>query len=406
VQSATTTVILEDESTSVSEADARLLVAAFGLAAFPVRVLTIEQGIPLSALAAAAAERADRIVALAAVIGIAGATTATVLSPEQAATIGRRFLIAIDQILPVADEFIGMEENPLRREQTPEKDVVHGDLFPVYRRGFGRALLQLHVTGIGNRTIGPMLVNRDEGRGIGFAGAVADAQLLIFDEQGRVTLAGSDVTANAYAWKGACWAGNDDDPAAPRDFVFDGPGADAARLAVFAVAEPFDALAGDFSFPHAGDPLTVPGVGVGRTRFAFFVQTAHYSPADESIDPPLPIPLSPRPHAGFADGSVFAADGDPNAPAARITLSWLEHEAYAVRVLLPRRFALCDAEGSQTIADMVEQTLERQRSAGVDIRVEYIDDRWILGTSGVGAANAADPILGLRGGSVLWTPTS
>jgi hypothetical protein len=109
-----------------------------------------------------------------------------------------------------------------------------------------------------------MLVNRDEGRGIGFVGKVPDGELLIFDEAGHVTLSGADVTADAFAWKGACFASNDDDPAAPHDFVFDGPGVtDDARRAVFAIAAPFDALDGSFAFPTAGDPLTVPGVGVG-----------------------------------------------------------------------------------------------------------------------------------------------
>jgi len=399
-------ITIAGEEQALSEEDARTLVAAFGKAAFPVRVLRHDGAMTVRALATATAQRADRIAALATAIGVAGATSTTILGPEQAATIGRRFLVVIDHLLPVADEFLGIEENPLRREETPELEATNAQLFPIYRRGFDRSLLQLRVTGIGDRTHGPMLVNRDEGRGIGFAGKVADGQLLVFDEQGRVTLDGTDVTASAFAWQGACFAGDDDDPAAPRDFVLDGPGAPADRIAKFAVAEPFDALDGSFVFPHAGDPLTVPGVGVGRTRFAFFVQVAHWSRLDETVDPAVLIPLSPRPHAGFLDQSVFAiGSGDSDAPAARITLSWLEHEAYAVRVLLPRRFVLCDAEEQPTLANRVQAALARHRAAGVDLRVEYIEDRWILGSGEVGAADAADPILGLRGGSVLWTTT-
>ena len=88
--------------------------------------------------------------------------------------------------IPTGGEVIGMEENPVRREVTPEPPDPpdpskplgaprkNAELFRVYRRGFGRSLLQVRIWGVGNRTVGPMLVNRDEGRGIGFAGEVPD----------------------------------------------------------------------------------------------------------------------------------------------------------------------------------------------------------------------------------------
>ncbi len=275
----------------------------------------------------------------------------------------------------------------------------------MYRRGFGRSLLQIHVTGIGNRTIGPMLVNRDEGLGIGFAGSVPDGKMLVIDEAGHVTLDGADVTSSAFAWQGACFAADDDNPAAPHDFVFDGPGVGDERRAVFAVATPFDALDGTFAFPTAGDPLPVPGINVGPTRFAFFVQEAHFSDVDASVTPSLPVPISPRTHVGFLDGSVFAPPLDSEqTPAATVGLSWLEHEAYALRVVLPRRFASFDVTGQPPMSELVRRALERHRPAGVDVRVEYVDDRWILGASDVTAGAAADPILSLRGGSVLWAP--
>ena len=328
-------------------------------------------------------------------------------------------------VLPAAlpaDEVIGMEENPVRREESPAPPSPpaprrHAELFHVYRRGFGRSLLRVQVTGIGNRSIGPMLVNRDEGRGIGFSGTVPDGAVLVFDEAGRVTLDGTDVTAAAFAWTGACFAANDDDPAEPHDFVFAGPGIPAERRAVFAVATPFDALDGAFTFPGPGDPLAVPGIGVGRTRFAFFVQQAHFAAVDESVSPATPVPLSPRPHAGVFDASVFAPPGAPIQPAANVALSWLEHEAYAVRILLPRRYAQFDAAGQPPITELVRRALERHRAAGVEgaraedgsepppgVRVEYVEDLWTLGASDVAGASTADPILSLRGGSVLWTP--
>jgi hypothetical protein len=303
-----------------------------------------------------------------------------------------------------ASEIIGMEENPVRRELTPDTPRAHAELFRVYRRGFGRSLLQVRITGAGNRSVGPMLVNRDEGIGIGFAGIVPDGTILVFDEAGRVSLEGRDVTASAFAWQGACFAADDDDPAVPRDFVFGGPGVDPARRAMFAVATPFDALDGAFAFPHAGDPIPMPGIGIGTTRFAFFVQEAHFASMDDTVVPNVPVPLSPRPHGGILDMSVFAPPGDAEqSPSAGVALSWLEHEAYALRILLPRRFAQFDSPPPELgLADLVGRALERHRPAGVQVRVEYAEDRWILGGSDVTAADTADPILSLRGGSVLW----
>jgi hypothetical protein len=303
-----------------------------------------------------------------------------------------------------ASEIIGMEENPVRRESTTDTPRTHAELFQIYRRGFGRSLLEIQITGIGKRTESPMLVNRDEGIGVGYAGNIDDKSKLVFDEAGHVTLDGTDVTANAFSWKGACFAGNDDDPVAPKDFVFAGPGAPTDRSAVFAVANPFDALDGAFTFPHAGDPLDVPGVNVGTTRYAFFVQEAHFSKTDDTVSPPAPVPISPRTHVGFLDASVFATPPDADqTPAASVMLSWLEHEAFALRMILPRRFASFDVTGQPTMADLVRGALERHRPAGIDVRVEYVDDRWILGSSDVTAGSSADPILSLRGGSVLWT---
>jgi hypothetical protein len=220
---------------------------------------------------------------------------------------------------------------------------------------------------------------------------------VVFGEEGRVRLDTTDVTAFAYAWKGACFAGTDDDPLQPRDFVFDGPGAPAERRAVFVVATPAGALDSGFAFPHAGTTIPMPGVNVGRTRFAFFVQEAHHS----SARPDSVVRVTPRTRVGFLDGSVFAA-GEPGGrpEAGRVQLSWLEHEAWAVRVLIPPRFAALDGEGS-TAAARVEAALERVRPAGVRLSVEHLDDRWTLGTGVLASADRTDPILALQGGTTL-----
>jgi hypothetical protein len=293
---------------------------------------------------------------------------------------------------PPALEALGIEENPRRRDTRQDVEGTDGQLFQVVRRGFGRELLEAAVMGVANRTIGPMVVNRDEGHGVGFAGAVPAGGALVFREDGRVLLGGSDVTSFAYSWQGACFAsaaGPQGQPSDPHDFVFDGPGVAPRRRAVFAVATPAGALDREFAFPHAGLDVTVPGIGIGVTRLAFFVQVAHLGAPGMAV--------APRPRIAFADGSVFAASprarpgsGDAAQVAADFHLSWMEHEAYAVRVVIPQRFGLFDP----AITDRVAAALARFRPAGVEVRVELADG--VLSD-----ALGVDPISMLQGGTVL-----
>ena len=157
------------------------------------------------------------------------------------------------------------------------------------RRGFDRQTLEVKITGVESRTVGPMLVNRDEGHGVGYSGAVANGATVDFTEEGRVLIDSSDVTSMAYAWKGACFA--DAAGIRPTDFAFDD------TRSVFAVSSPAGALSPDFVFPHAGDSLPMPGIGIGETRFAFFVQEAHFSKNTQRV--------APRPAVGFVENSVF-----------------------------------------------------------------------------------------------------
>jgi hypothetical protein len=336
--------------------------------------------------------------------------------------------------LPVIDEVLGIEENPLRRQFFPAAadasqpapplalpaqtagTFTAGERwrFHIQRRGFGRQLLQISVTGVGDKTVGPMLVNRDEGRGIGWSGNVPDGQTLEFTEEGRALLNGADVTAGSFSWQGACFAmptldsesGGDDNLVDKHEFVFDGPNLDAAtkaRAATFVVTSPPNALDRGAVFPHSGDPVSPPGVGVGRTRFAFFVQEAHLS-GDVVVSPRTAVAFAGDRDDPAAVASVFAMTPPPPdtapPPAALIRLSWQEHEAYAARVWIPKRFATLDGEGLP-IKDRVAQALERFRPAGVALTVAYIDDAWVLGSGVLVGEPAFDPNLALIGGTVL-----
>lgn len=314
----------------------------------------------------------------------------------------------IDQPLLPADELLGIEENPLWRDTTDNAPRTHAELFTVTRRGFERALLQVRFTGEANHSIGPILVNRDEGHGVGFNGAVPAGLELVFNEDGRVLLDGADVTPLAYAWQGACFADAGTPDAA--DAVFQGGVLDpAAKPATFVVTVPVGPAGGtvldrEATFPSAGESLPMPGIGVGITRLAFFVQQAHFA----SAELPAPRGVTPRTGAALFDQSVFASTTATNAlpppTAARVALSWLEHRGFAVRLLIPPRFRSWradDADGVLTL-QAVARAVERFRPLGVALAVEYIEDRWTLGSGTLTSGDGDDAIEALRAGTRLW----
>ena len=306
-----------------------------------------------------------------------------------------------EQALPVAEELLGIEENPLWRAETDNAARVHGERFNEVRRGFERALLQIRITGEGKRSVGPMLVNRDEGHGVGFIGEVPNGELLVFNEEGRVLLGAADVTSQAFAWQGACFAG--DDAAAEVDFVFDGAGVNPRhKKARFVTMTPGQGLDREALYPSDGANLPIPGIAVGTTRLAFFVQEGHFASRDPA--PAAARSVTPRSGAARFDGSVFAPPPLPRTSSARVSLSWLEHRAFAVRLLVPPRFRAWrarDAEGALTL-QAVARALERFRPLGVELRVEFIDDRWTLGSGTLTSGIDDDPIESLRAGTEVW----
>lgn len=298
-----------------------------------------------------------------------------------------------------ADEVLGAIENPRRRVGTEPVQRHAGECFEVARRGFEPTLLRLRVRGIGEdgrRTIGPLLINRDSGHGIGFDGAVPPDSELVFEEDGRVFLDGADVTARAYAFQGAVFA----DAAAPsnaHDFRFDAP---ATR---FAQASPAGALDRDFSFPHAGTNIPMPSIGIGVTRFAFFARVAHAAAGDADA----PLAVTPRPFQGVFDTAVLApAVGETPPGAALLALSWVEHEAFKVLLLLPPRFRAFDPDPDTTaLRRHLARALDRFRPAGVALEIGFLDPRWTLGAATLGDFGRA-PLAALESGLELWPAPS
>lgn len=313
-----------------------------------------------------------------------------------------RDTVTTEAEFPAAAEELYIEENPLERLETGAEPRSHGDLFPVTRRGFDRTELRVTITGTGGRTIGPMLVNRDEGRGVGFAGIVPEGSTLVMNEEGRALLDGLDATSSAFGWEGACFA--EENRAHRNDFVFAGDGATARHAAHFATPTPEGSLSAMFAFPHAGDSVPPLGIDVGETRFAFFVQEGFFSYQEPggTLDR-----VEPRTAVAFAGNSVFApGDGETRQSAALVSLSWLERCAFRARIWIPQRFRQFtpDDEEGQATRRQVLEAVERFRPAGVRLDVDFIDNRWVLGRGVIFESEAPPANVGPGAGTELWSP--
>jgi len=306
----------------------------------------------------------------------------------------------VETAFPSAEEELLIEENPLERLETGADPRRHAQLFPVPRRGFERVLARAIITGTGGRTIGPMVVNRDDGQGIGFAGTVPEGSTLVINEEGRALLDGMDATSRAFGWKGACFA--DGSQPHRRDFLFAGEGTPADRAAKYVVPTPEGSLSSAFTFPHAGESIPALSLDVGENRFAFFVQEGFFSneKADGTIER-----VEPRPAVAFAGGSVFAAgEGEERQTAALLSLSWLERCAYRARIWISSRFLQLtpDDEEGRATRRQVLRAVERFRPAGVRLDVDFIDNRWVLGRGVIFTSDHQPPEQGPGIGMELW----
>jgi hypothetical protein len=198
------------------------------------------------------------------------------------------------------------------------------------------------------------------------------------------------MTSFAFAFQGATFA-DADAPDAEHDAVFD--------TAAFAVATPAGALDRDFVFPHSGGSIPMPGVAIGVTRFAYFAGEAYFAAGDGATV----VPVTPRPFQGVYDASVYnAAPGSDPPKSARVALSWIEHEAYKIRLMVPPRFLQFeDDPEAPELRRRLAQAVNRFRPAGVALEIGFIDEHWVLGEGTLGEAGGS-AMAALTAGMMLW----
>ena len=242
-----------------------------------------------------------------------------------------------------------------------------------------------------------MVVECHAGNGLVLEGSVGDGSELRFESSGRTTLDGADVTGSTWSFRGAVF-GSSADKVSSHDFVFAGDPKDGDRQAVFVVTTPLaDALDPTAAFPHGAPTVEPIGLPRGLSKWVAFVRAAHTSgPAG----PP------PRTKFGRFDSAVFAEADSPagvtvGEPSMKLGFEWEEREPFAVRVLLPRRLQVLDDEKGTKLREPLRRLLDRHRAAGVDVRVEYADPRWTLGT-GVVREETDEAIGTVLSGTELW----
>jgi hypothetical protein len=231
------------------------------------------------------------------------------------------------------DGSIYLVENPLSEHDGGDVARRCREYLRVTRGGFFAGPVTIQVTGVGDRTVRPMVINLTTHEGVGFNGVVPDGSVLVFTTEGTALLDGADVSAQAFHFTGAL-------------------------------------------FDYGGDGLIVVAPGVtqlplGDSDWRFSVKEGAFDAAD-------------------FDGCVFAlpADTTGQAPSGRLKLSWQENEPFAATVLIPAELQTLQPLVDGDLPSLVRAGLERFRTAGVRLDVRYFDAEWVLDHSVLEDLNA------------------
>ena len=313
-------------------------------------------------------------------------------------TPGRWWTLAhCDDLLETHQDLLALEENPFRHADLEPAPRPHGQRFRIVRGGLEDVDVTVRVLGVGARTVRPMVVDVLAGHGLVWEGSVPDGSELRFEASGAVTLDGDVVTGSAWEFHGAVFA--DGRARLQGDFVFTDATAREHDGHFVTTAPRADALEAAAAFPHGAATTGPLRLRLGQTYWAAFVRVDHTSTV-------TPGALAPRTkHARF-DQAVLADSNGIDGPTAgdpsfRIGFAWEEREPFAVRILLPRRLAAVDDDKGSKLREPLRQLLDRHRAAGVDVRIEYADPRWTVGT-GVVRDTEDDAIGTVVAGTELW----
>jgi hypothetical protein len=253
--------------------------------------------------------------------------------------------------------FIYLVENPIIDRTTDDAERRQRESFRVKRGGFFEGPVAIQVTGIQDRTVRPVVINRATHQGVGFDSVLTDGQKLVFTVEGQVLLDGVDVTGQAYFLQGVLAGDSPLDGTAPRE--------------VAVVAQPEHALDRNQPRPPVTglDTLPVPVLRLGESDWRFSVEEGAFD-------------------ASAFEAAVYLLPTDPAAlaslpPSGKVQLFWRENEPFAASVLIPSNLKSLQDAGlvDGDIPTLVRAGLERFRSGGIRLDVQYFDRDWILDKS-------------------------
>ena len=241
--------------------------------------------------------------------------------------------------------FIYLVENPLVDRMTDDKERQQREEFSARRVGFFNEPVSVHITGVSDRTVWPMVINQDTHEGIGFRGSLTDGQRLVFAADGRVYLDGAEVTDRGYYFRGALFDHTSHNSTALKD--------------PFCVAKPTGSLNRNYPRHEIAplEKLPVPILRLDESVWRFSVEEGAFDAS------------------GF-DEAVFTTGGSPTPIMGQVQLRWREHEPFSVAVLIPADLKSLEAtmlEG-QDLRELVRGGLERFRAAGIKLTVDYFNE--------------------------------
>jgi hypothetical protein len=260
--------------------------------------------------------------------------------------------------------FVYLVENPVVPKNTDNLDRFERQGFAVKRGGFFPGPVAVQITGKGNRTVVPRVVNETTSEGVGFRQAIQDGQILLFSTDGKVLLNGADVTASAYYFQGAL------------------VGLDATdstdKVNAFPLVTPAGALDRNYPRPTITPVPSLPVITLplGESEWRFSVEEGAFDASgfDEAIFAAF--------HSGLIAEVVPASSG-------KVELLWQEETPFAAVILIPAELKPIESLlGGADLRKLVRAGLERFRTAGITLQVDYFDSKWILGKSVVRSFDA------------------
>ncbi len=300
-----------------------------------------------------------------------------------------KYRMKVDGAWTLQSGFIYLVENPILEKTTGDVDRIEDEWFKVKRGGFYHGQVTIQVTGTGDRTVRPMVINESLRMGVGYRDALADGQVLVFARDGKVYLNGVDATDKAYVFSGGM-LDTPDTKFSPAD---GDPDPDPGAVTV----QPVGAMDRNFPRPIVTPTATLPvtKMHLGESQFRFSVEEGAFDASEfGQCVFSFPIPL---------DSKMIPIDPPPFPdPSGKVNLTWNEHDPFSVLVLLPTELKSLETDllDGQDLRKLVRAGLERFRSAGVKLVVDYFEDKWILGTGVL--EDAADP----SGTGVDFDPTT